>query len=100
MKSIGLKRDAKGSICQWYDFNFVKHITNQRSSYLVQELNSMKHFCMHSFLELCESGLCTWYTKYSVLFVFVFPLPKQNDLLCLEVYFSVFSLLDQLPKAM
>lgn len=29
----------------------------------------------------------------------VFPLPKQNDLLYLEVCFSVFRLLDQLPRA-
>ena len=43
------KRDAKGPICQGYGLTFVKHLTSQRSSYLVQELNSMKHFC----LELC-----------------------------------------------
>ena len=53
VKSTGLKRDDKEPIRQWYDLKY-KHITNQSRSYLVQELNSVKYFCMHSCLELWE----------------------------------------------
>lgn len=43
---------------------------------------------------------CVHGIQRSTLFsVSVFPLPKQNDLLYLEVRFSLFRLLDQLPKA-
>ena len=66
MKSTGLNWDDKEPIRQWYDLKY-KHITNQSSSYLNQELNSVKHFvCIHAWN--CENGLCTWYKKkYFVL---------------------------------
>ena len=51
VKSTGLKRDDKEPIRQGYDLKY-KHITNQSRSYLVQELNSVNHFCMLSCLEL------------------------------------------------
>ena len=51
MKSTGLKRDHREPICQRYDLTY-KHIANQSSSYLAQELNLVKLFCVHSWLEL------------------------------------------------
>ena len=52
-ESAVLKWDDKEPIRQWYDLKY-KHITNQSRSYLVQELNSVNHFCMLSCLELWE----------------------------------------------
>ena len=51
MKSTGLESDDKEPICQGYDLKY-KHITNQSRAYLVQELKSVKHSCMHSCLAL------------------------------------------------
>lgn len=51
MKFTGLKRDYKEPIRQGYDLKY-KHITNQSRAYLVQELKSVKHFCVHPCLAL------------------------------------------------
>ena len=51
MKSTGVERDDKEPIRQGYDLKY-KHITNQSRAYLVQELKSVKHFCVHPCLAL------------------------------------------------
>ena len=73
MKSIGLKRDDKEPICQRYDLKY-KHIANQSSSYLAQELNLVKHF-LCAFMPGTVRMDCGHGIKRSTLFS-VFPLRK------------------------
>ena len=73
MKSTGLKTDDKEPIRQGYDLKY-KHITNQSRAYLVQELKSVKHFCVHPCLALWE------WTGYIV----------EKEVLC-SLYFHILS---------